>query len=105
MPEFLEVVRLLAFGGLNAERRVAARAAGSRQRISALRLLRQREEGPRLGLGLVDEVGRYAVVGDDGETVGFERFADPAREGLEVLVRILEGHGGDLVGGNHVGHG
>ena len=66
---------MLALGGLDPERRVAARAAAARNQILALHLLGQREEGLRLLLGAVDQLVGNAVVGDDREAIFLEALA------------------------------
>ena len=76
VPEFLEVEIDRALGGLDPERRVAAGAAAALDLVAALHLVRQSEEGLGLLLGAVDQVGRYAVIGDDREAVALERFPE-----------------------------
>ena len=67
--------------------------------IFALHLLGQREEGLRLLLGAVDQVGRDAVIGDDGEAVALERAAELLRKAFGVAVGVGQRDGGDGLGG------
>ena len=79
VPEFLEVVRSRALGGLDPERRVAARPAAAGDEIFALHLFGQREERLRLLLGAADQRVGDAVVGDDREAVILEAAAELLR--------------------------
>src|SRR6185503_16052883 len=84
VPEFLEVVRVRTLGGLNPERRVAARAAAAGDEILALHLLGQREELFRLALGSMDQLVRDAMVADNGEAILLEALAKPVGKGVGV---------------------
>ena len=76
VPELLEVVRLGALGGLDAERGVAARAAAAGDQVFALHLFGQGEEGLGLFFGAVDQLVGNAVVGDDREAIVLEAAAE-----------------------------
>ena len=89
-----------ALGGLDPERRVAARAAAAGDEILALHLLGQREEGLRLLLGAVDQLVGNAVVGDDREAIFLEALAELLGEGLGVAVGVVQRDGRDMVGGD-----
>ena len=91
VPEFLEVVRLRALGGLDAERRVAPRAAAAGDQIFALRLVGEREVRFALVLGAVDQVLRNAVVGNDREAIFLEASAKLVGEGLQGRGRLPSG--------------
>src|SRR4051794_9620311 len=93
VPEFLEVVRLTALGGLDPKRRVAARAAAAGDEVISLHLLGQREERLGLVLGAMDQIVGNAVVGDDRETIFLEASAKLLREAFRVAVRVLERNG------------
>jgi hypothetical protein len=76
VPELLEVVHRGVLGPLDAERGVAARAAAAFDLVGLLDLLRQREEGLGERFGARDQVGRDAVIADDGKAVLAERPAE-----------------------------
>jgi hypothetical protein len=105
MPEFLEVVRLGALGGLDSERGIAARAAAAGNQVFALGLLGQGEEGPRFLFGAVDELVGDAVVGDDGEAIFREASAEPLGEGIGVAVGVGQRDRGDRLGRGQSVHG
>ncbi len=86
VPELLQVVVLAALGGLDAEGRVAARAAAARHMPLALHLVRQGEE--RLGRAQrpVDHRLVQAVVADHREAVPAKRRAEVMGEAVEVPV-------------------
>ena len=97
VPEFLKVVRLGALGGLDPERRVAARSAAAGHQIFALRLLGQREEGLGLLLGAMDQLVGNAVVGNDREAVILEAAAELFGEVIGIAVGVLQRNGRDMV--------
>src|SRR5204862_5201648 len=72
VPELLEVVGGGPLGRLDAEGGVAAGAAAVGQAVFQLHRLGQGEQGVREVLGPFDQLGRNAVVGDDGETEALE---------------------------------
>ncbi len=84
MPEFLEVDMRRALGDLGLERRIAARTATARAEILALGFLGQREERFGHRPGARDQLGRDAVVRDDGKAEALERIAERRREGDRV---------------------
>ena len=90
VPEFLEVVRPAALGGLNAERCVTARAAAAGDDVFALHFLRQREEGLRFLLGLGDQRLRNAVLGDDREAIFLEAAPELLSESIGISVGLLQ---------------
>ena len=100
VPEFLQVVRLVALGGLDAERRVAASAAAARDMIAAFHFLGQREEDLGLVLGLVDQIIGNAVVGNDGEAIFLEAPAERLGEAIGIAIGVLQRDGGDVVSGD-----
>src|SRR3954454_15016237 len=97
VPEFLEVVRLAALGGLDPERRVAPCSAAARDEVFALHILGQREEGLRFLLCLMDQRVGDAVVGDDREAIFLEALAELLGEGLRVAVGVLQRNGRNVV--------
>ena len=73
--------------------------------ILALHLLGQGEEGLRFLLGAVDQLGRDAVIGDDGEAVALERGAKLFGKALGVAIRVEQRDGGDGLCGCERVHG
>ena len=63
VPEFLEVVRIVALGGFDPERRIAASAAAARDEILALHVLRQSKKSLRFFLGAMDQLATSWVLG------------------------------------------
>ncbi len=68
VPELLEIEVLGVLGGLDAERRIAARTTAARDVVFALHVFRQCEEALEHVVGTVDQGLRDAVVADAGET-------------------------------------
>src|SRR5690606_7163782 len=107
MPELLQVRVARVLGGLDHERRVAARAAAAGHVVLALGLVGEREEAAEGIVGLVHQRLRDAVAADAGEAplaVGRAEFGD---EGLAVGVgggvcEATDVERGD--GGVHFGH-
>ena len=89
-----------ALGGLDPERRVAARAAAAGDEIFALHLFGQREERLGLVLGAVDQLVGDAVVGDDREAIFLEAAAELLGEGVGVAVGVVQRNGRDVVVGD-----
>src|SRR6185369_5875250 len=97
VPEFLEVVRLVALGRLDSEWRVAAGAASARNEVFAFHLFGEGEEGLRFHLGAMDKLVRYAVVRDNREAIFFEASPQLLSECIGIAVGVLQGNGGDIV--------
>ena len=74
VPEFLEVRRRPALGGLDPERGIAARPAAAGDEVGALGLLGQREERLGLGLGAVDQILRNPVIAHDRKAIFLEAW-------------------------------
>jgi len=85
VPEFLEVDDLGVLGDLGLERRIAARTAAAGDVIAALLVLGQVEQRLGLGPGLVDQLSRDAVIGDDRKAEAFERVAERGGKYLASL--------------------
>ena len=68
MPEFLQIGILRILGGFDAERRVAAGAAGTGLVILHLDRFRQSEEIPRGVIRALDQLIGHAVTTDAAET-------------------------------------
>ncbi len=88
VPEFLEVVRLGALGGLYSECGIAASAPAAGDEVFALYVLGECEK--RLGLCLrsLDQGLRNAVVADDRESIFLEAGAKLLRKAIGVAVGI-----------------
>ena len=97
MPEFLEVERARALGGLDPERSVAPGAAAAFDMIGALGRVGQREEGFGLVLGTVDQRVGNAVAGDDREAIFGETVPELLGEGIGIAVGVRQRDGGDVV--------
>src|SRR5690606_22530973 len=98
--------RLVALGSFDSERRVAAGAAAAGDMISALHLVRKREEGLRLVFGAPDQRVGNAMVGNDGEAEILEASADPFGKVFRIAIGVAKGNGGDFrsPGGGRVVH-
>src|SRR6059058_992329 len=89
----------MALGGLDTERRIAARAASAWNQILPLRLLGQREEGLGLVLGLGDQFIGNAVVRDDSEAIFLKAPAELMGESFWVAGCIVQVNGRYIVSG------
>ena len=102
VPEFLQVVVVMALGGLDAERRVAALARAAGHKVGGLGVLRQGEEVLRRLIGPRDKARVQAVVRQNGETVPFER--GPQFCGETRLVRACQSQRDGNEGNRIFGH-
>ncbi len=99
VPELLQVRVFRVLGGLDAERRVAARAAGARLVVFHLDVFRQREEGLGGVVGALDQLVGDAVAADAAEAplaVGGAQFG---HEGGAVGIETADVEGRDLAHG------
>ena len=103
VPELLEIHGRRALGGLDPERRQAARSARTRLMVQALHLFRQGEEGLGVVDGRVDDLLVQPVIRDHSEAIAFERGAQLIAEALEVGVVARHRNGLDAFGGNGSG--
>ena len=95
MPELLQIRIARILRRLDAERRVAARAAGAGEVVFHLHVGRQREETLERVVGAIDQRLRDAVAADAGETPFAIGRAELGDERVAIGVVAADVEGGD----------